>query len=264
MMQFCNLTICIACRNIFYLILSLGMQLIYMNQVAAQATVPDAEEIAQNALKKAVRQYDKSLGKNSFVYSGKSYYGPYGGIKGHQFFTDDYWEQGSVNFEGHLYDSIYLRYDIFKDLLIIENFNLQGRPSPIIIYGPKVKYFTLFDHNFVRMEKDTISNIKEGYYDLMYQGDSLSAIIKRRKELINSNEINTNRQMFVERDRYYLKKNDLIYQVKSKSSILKVLKDRKKELKKYIKTNGLYFKPMPDGFIVAVVKYYESLFKINL
>lgn len=258
-MQFYILSISNTYRMFFYAILSVWVFTISVGTAEAQTSNPAAEEIAQNALKKAVRIYDLSLGKNSFIYTGRSYHEAYGGIRGHQFFVEDYWEQGNVNFDGHEYDSIYLRYDTYKDQLIIENFNLNGMPSPIIVYGPKVNFFELFNHHFIRMEKDTITNFKEGYYDLMHQGDSLSVLIKRRKELTNSTEINTIREMFTEKDRYFIIKNDLAYQVKSKKSIMKVLEDRKKEIKKYIKTNGVNFKPVPDQQLVEVVKYYESM-----
>jgi hypothetical protein len=215
---------------------------------------------AQKAFENAVKVYDSYLGKNTFLYVGSSYVAPYSGIKGHQFFIDDYWEQGDIVYDKVNFDSIYIKYDVYKDILIIENFGLNGLPSHMKLYGPKVTSFRLHGYNFIRLQDDTQSNMKEGYYNILYDGTSIQAFAKRKKDLVTSNEINTIKEMFVEKDRFYIKKDGKFYQVKNNRSIKKVLGDRKKEVQTYIKSNNIYFKWDPDGQLIEVAKYYDSLF----
>jgi hypothetical protein len=226
----------------------------------AQGGVDYGDEQAQKAFSKAVKTYDSYLGKNSFTYTGVSYYDPYGGLKGHPFFYEDYWEPGNVVYDGNAYDSIDMMYDIYKDILTIENFGLNGLPSPIQPYGPKVESFQLHGYHFIRLETDTISNIKEGFYNLMFDGVKTQFIIRRRKEIVSTNEIHTIREMFVEKDRYYIKKDSLYIQVKKKKSIIKALADQGKEIKSFIRKNGLKFRDNPDDQITKVVTYYDTLF----
>ena len=237
---------------IFWLILS--------STVSAQQLEDRQDEIIEKAFVKAVSIYNTEIGRNSMVYTGSGYYGPYNGIRGHQYFIDDYWEQGSLIYDGHAFDSIFLKYDVYRDLLIIENFNSNGFLSPIQLYSPKVSSFDLMGYYFIRLEKDTISNIRAGFYNQMYKSKDMEVLVKRRKEIINSNEINSIREEFTIKDRYYIKKNGMFYRVKKKRSVLKVLEDQKKEIKRFIRKNNFRFKFRPDNQLVEVVKYYDSLF----
>ena len=61
------------------------------------------------------------------------------------------------------------------------------------------------------------------------------------------------------RDRYYIRKDGNMYRVRKKRSILKVLADRKKEVKSFIRTNYFDFRTNPDYQLTEVVRYYDSL-----
>ena len=62
--------------------------------------------------------------------------------------------------------------------------------------------------------------------------------------------------------KYYIRKEGVYYTVRSKGSVLKVLKSKKKELARYIKRRKLDFKHAPEEAIVAVVRQYEQLNEI--
>lgn len=253
-------------KNIFYKIsgfLTCGVLifgLLFCSNTYGQQIEDSQDEIVQKALLKAISIYDARIGKNSMINTGSSYYGPYNGIKGHQFFNDDYWEQGSLIYEEHAFDGIFLKYDIYRDLLLIEFFNSDGRLSPIQLYSPKVSSFELMGYYFIWIDKDTIYNLKAGFYNQMYKSKDLEVLIKRRKEIVKLSEINNINEKFTIKDRFYIKKNENYYKVKNKSSIVKVLADRKKEIKGFIKKKQFRFKSNQDQQLVEVVKYYESLF----
>lgn len=230
-----------------------------ITSASAQQAEIQQSEVKQTALHHAIAIYDKKLQRHAAIYTGISYYDPHNGVRGHQFFGDDYWEQGMVNYHNNIYDSIFLKYDIYEDQLIVENFNKNGFLSPIILYKPYVRFFDLMGHHFIRLEKDTISNMKAGYYDQMYSGEELEVLVTRRKEIVNAESINSVLGMFTGKDRYYIKKGDYYYQVRKRKSIVKVLFDRKKEVKTFIRDNNYYFKNNPDLQIVEIVRYYDSL-----
>ena len=233
--------------------------LLIYSPAGAQQIDSQQDEIYQKSFARAVSIYDASIGKNSMLFSGRSYYNKHAGLKGHQYFKDDYWERGSIIYEGQVFDSIFIKYDIYSDLLLIEHFNINGYPSPIQLYRPKVRSFTLMKYYFIWLEKDTISNLRAGFYNQMYKSHDLEVLIKRRKEIVNANEINSIREEFAVKDRYYIKKDQMIYRVRKMSSIVKVLEDRKKEVKSFIKKNQYRFRENPDIQLVEVVKYYDSL-----
>ncbi len=227
--------------------------------VFAQQTKDLRDERIQNAFVKTIAIYDSEIGSNSMVNTGSSYFDSFTGVKGHQYYLNDYWEEGSVVYEGHFYDSIYLKYDINQDQLLIEHFNSDGYQAPIKLYKPKVSTFDILGYTFIRLEKDTISNIKTGYYNLMYKSRDLQVLVKRRKEIIRSNGIGTISEEFSEKNKYYIKKDAHYFQVKKKNSVIRVLSDRKKEVKIFMKRNNFRLKINPDTQLVEIVDYYDSL-----
>lgn len=253
-------------KNIFYnlsgfpVFTALVFMLLCYSIADAQLVEDPEDDSAQKALAKAISIYDTHIGKNSFLNTGSGYYNPYFGVNGHQYFNEDYWEQGSLIYEGYIFEDIYLKYDIYRDLLLIENFNSDGRLSPIQLFRPKVNSFELMGHYFIWIDNDTISNIKAGFYNQMYKGRGLEVLIKRRKEIVHVNSINSIGEKFSIKDRYYIKKNETFYKVNKKGSVIKVLEDRKKEIKSFIKKNNFRFKHNPDQQLVKVVEYYDSLF----
>ena len=219
----------------------------------------DIRDPLDSALELAQTLYQNVQSRNSLVYTGRGYYDAYSDVKGHQFFYDDYWELGNVTFDENTYKDIFLRYDINKDLLMIENFNSNGFMSPIKLYSPKVKTFELHGFKFIRLERDTVAGIREGFYNLLYDSDSIQVLIKRRKEIVKSNEINSVQEEFIVRDRIYIRLGGNFHRVRKRNSILKIMIDRKKDVKRYIKQNQYDFKNDPEMQIVDIVKYYDSL-----
>ena len=212
-----------------------------------------------DALAKAISLYDREVSRNTMLYSGISYYDSHSNILGHQFFGEDYWEQGTVDYDGQHYDSIFLKYDIYRDQLLIENFNSDGFLSPIIIYQKRVDSFMLMNHHFIKIEGDTAAILRTGYYDLMYHGDDLQFLVRRRKDIVDSNEISTIREEFLQKDRYYIKKGTDYYRFRKKGALLKLLKDRKKELKTFIRGRAMQFALQPDVQFAELIQYYDSL-----
>lgn len=243
--------------NMFGLLLFFLMISSY--SIFAQQQSDSVAESIKIAFEKTVSIYDEQIGTNSILFTGSNYYDHNIGVKGHQYFYDDYWEQGKVIYEGNTFDSIFMKYDIYRDLLLLEHFNNDGYLAPIQLYSKKVSSFNLLNHDFIRLEKDTLSKIREGFYDLMYDGVNMKVLVKRRKETVHTNEINTIGEEFIQKDKYFIRKKGSFYQVKKKGSIIKVLEDRKKEIKSFIRKNNFRFKYNPDIQLVEVVKYYESL-----
>lgn len=246
-------TLIIIAISIFYFVLE-------PSALFAQQTKDPIDERIQNAFVNTIAIYDSEIGSNSMVNTGNSYFDSFTGIKGHQYFLNDYWEEGSVVYEGHFFDSIYLKYDINQDQLLIEHFNSDGYLSPIQLYRSKVSSFELMGYSFIWLKKDTISNLRTGYYNHVYKSRDLEILIKRKKLIVSTNEIGAIGEKFIESDKYYIKKDNLYYQVKKKNSIIKVFSDRKKEIKNFIKRNNFRFKINPDNQLVEVVAYYDSLF----
>lgn len=227
----------------------------------ASAQQNDAPTLASESLTKAVNHYDNYFGQNLQLYTGPQYTFTYGYVGGHQYFMDDYWEQGSVVFGGQAYDSIFMKYDVFNDILVIEHFGEKGVPMSIKVFSPLIASFMLQNHYFVRLNADSAGVIRDGFYDILFEGDHISAMAKREKEIVRTTSSSSLHDDFLEKDRHFLYKNGLYYPVKKRGSVIKVLVDKKKQVKNFIRTNGLYFALDRDRDLRIVAQYYESLFQ---
>jgi len=219
------------------------------------------EALSSKALSKAFYEYDHYFGKNLSLYTGKQYNDKYGSVGSHQYFLDDYWEQGSVVFDGQFYDSIYLKFDIYNDELLVEYFSEKGLAMTLMLYSAKINGFQLQGHTFIRLQTDSATTLKTGFYDQLFIGENLSAYARRQKEIVRTSGTNTLKDDFVQKDKYFLMKDGLYYSVNKRGSIIRVLEDHKKEVKRFIKLNKLYFQSERDRDLTLVARYYESLFQ---
>ncbi len=229
------------------------------SQSIAQQNLLTQEQKADSSLAKAIRIYDNTIGRNSFLFTGRVYVDKYNGIRGHQYFGEDYWEQGDIIYEGQKFDSIFLMYDIYNDQVILEHFNSNGAISPIKLYNPKINSFNLQGHHFVRLQEDTVFGLKEGFYDELFAGEKMTVYVMREKQISKANQTNDLHEIFIERHKYYIKKDDQYFRIRGRKDIAKVMKDHKREIKRYLRRNILSFRREPDRTILAAAQLYETL-----
>src|SRR5687768_18541522 len=71
----------------------------------------------------AISYYYQFTDKRSRLYNGKEYIG-YLPMEGHPFFSDADLHRGSVVYDGLPFDSVNMQYDLVKDELIIQHFDV--------------------------------------------------------------------------------------------------------------------------------------------
>jgi hypothetical protein len=218
-----------------------------------------ASSSSNEALVNAVNLYKNAIGRNSRINIGSYYFDRNWGTDGHPFFLENYWESGTVMFEGQHYDSIEMRYDIYNDLLLVKYIDKEGRVTPIQLYNSKVDEFRIMGHHFVRLKEDTLSGFKTGFFDLLQDGETAKVLAKRKKEINRSVNSSDQVKEYLQKDKYYIMINQDYYDVNGKKSIIKVLSDRKSELKIFLKKNKSRFRKNEERQLIEVVQYYNSI-----
>ncbi len=231
----------------------------FSSDLIAQENFLSQNRITDSAFVRVVKQYDQAIGRNSMLFTGKEYYSRHTGVRGDQFYNEDYWEEGTVEFGGQVYDNIYLKYNTFSDQLFVEHFSLSGTITSLQLYKPDVNGFRLFGHRFIQIKKDSISNIKGGFYDELVNGSHAQLLAKRNKEIVAANSVNSYLKEYRVKDTYIIKRNGSYYTVRNKRAALKVLSDKKKELRKYIKANHLFLLKEKEQSFIEMVRQYNSI-----
>lgn len=225
----------------------------------AQLTADDSL-FYKKAKENTVLFYQQQLGSQRGLFNGSQYPGyPYSFAKGHPYFYNDTSNNGSIVYDNVPYENIQLLYNEVLDLVVL---NQNSRSIQLI--SEKISRFTILNHLFIRLVKDSLSPSvpKSGFYELLYAGNT--SVFKKETKKINeevkglSTELLRNIETTTT---YYIKKNNIYYPVKSKSSIVNIYQDKKNEMESYIRNNKLKYKKDKENMLVKTTAYYDQLIK---
>ena len=201
------------------------------------------------AKKSSIGRYNTSIGGQSHLYNGSAYTEYVSQNEENPYFIDE-WIEGSVDYDGEFHDNIPILYDISLDRVIIDN---QYSIKKVMLVDDKVSEFTIQDHHFVHL-KDT--PLPAGHYELAYDGNT--KVYVRHKKTLQSRTVDYSIiNQFEEKKLYYIYKDGKFLTVRGKGSVLKVLGDKKKELKKFARDNKLAFGNDRARDISRMAEYYD-------
>jgi hypothetical protein len=234
------------------------VHIIFSGKALAQTPRPDSSS-QQNALNNAITLFHASIAEQSPLYNGPEYnfYDPK--IKGTAYFAEvNTFTSGSVYYDGLLFTGVPMLYDLYSDNVAVLLYN---HFSKFYLLKEKLKSFDFLGHHFVNINADTLGNgtvLKSGIYDELYNG-KLQVLVKRSKSIQNTSGLVGVESYFSPAVDYYLRKNNVYYSIGGKSSMLNILKDRKKELQQYIKAAQINFRKEPEDAMVKIATFYDHL-----
>ena len=208
------------------------------------------------ARKNAVALYEQALGSQSRLYNGSRYFAPEHSLEEHPFFYSEDWLIGAAFYDGEYFENIALMYDLHKSVLITEH-GPSGHPIQLV--PGRLQHFSIAGHYFERIENDSVSNSlpQSGFYNILYPGET--RVIARRQKLLREQISGSNVETFFdERTRYFVYKNGVYFPIKNKASLMKVLGDKKSELKRFIKQNKVRFSLDREVLFKSVAEFYDS------
>jgi hypothetical protein len=245
-------------RCAFYLLITGSVCLAVNARVTAQ-TAPADSSSQQPALNNALSLFYSTIGKQSPLYNGTEYYLYDPVIKGNAYYSDvNSFTPGSVNYDNMMFKGVPMLYDIYSDQLVVLLYNNLNR---VTLIKDKVSSFDFLDHHFVRVDTITFLNnpvIKPGYYDELYKGH-LQILAKSSKDIQHSPSTETIETYFSAEKSYFIRKNGLYYAFSGQGDLLSLLKDKKKELQKYIRDNQIKYRRDPEEAMVKIASYYDHL-----
>lgn len=221
---------------------------------------PEADSINYTmAVQNAKAVYWKFISPSSGLFNGPEYVDYSFSIKeGHPFFQTADFRNGSVVYDGVLYENIPIVYDVSKDLVVI---NDPFKVYKLSLINERVAEFNIEKYHFVRLVNDLTTNdaIKTGYYQVLYSG---STIVYEREEKKLKEETSLTeglKRFIVTGHSYYINKDKKIYSIGSKKSMLSLFKDKKSEIQQYMRKNKLNYKKDRENTLASVAAYYDQL-----
>lgn len=224
---------------------------------AAFSQSPEDTTFLTAAIDNAVNLYQKALAVQSRLYNGSKYVAPEHTLEQHPYFPSEDWLTGTVFYDGEFFTDVPLMYDLNKDALIAEH---HSSGNPLELVWDKLQHFTLGGHHFEKIENDSVGNSlpKTGFYDILYNGETRLVAHRQKflKKEIVSQEIIIK---YDERNRYFLFRDGTFFPVKTKSSVLKLLADKKPELRRFLKQHRDAFLRERELMLKSVAEHYDTL-----
>lgn len=203
----------------------------------------------------AKKVYFKKIGLSSRLYNGPIYLQKYPGVKGHQYYSSDYWAYGAISYLGLMYDSVQLKYDILHDKVIVGSLDERNRMVDIELNKENINWFRLEESIFIPVVG---SHEYHGMHQLVHSGKS-KLLIKRKKMIGQAQSSSGTHESFFTKDKILIESKNQFFEITNANSIYKVYPQYKDLLKKYRKSLGLDYKRQKEKYLIELIKYGDSL-----
>ena len=221
---------------------------------------PDARDtlLKDSGYASALTLYHNFLVPEAGLYKG-SEYADYAHLlrDGHPFYGEYRFKVGSVSYHGILYKNVPILYDLVYDEVIIgDYYNI----FKIILTGQLIDRFTIEDHSFIRLTDSVTPGMpKVGFYEELYTGHI--TLLKRESKQVQEDLNNGDHaQRFIDGtdSSYLLHIGNVYYPVNHIKSLLSTLKDKKKEVRRFIRSNHLSMRKDRENTLIKVAAWYDS------
>jgi len=230
------------------------VQAIFISNAHAQNILPDSSSQG-GAVNKAIDYYNETIAEQSEIYNGTAYELAPKANKGSVYFQDrNYLTPASIRYNGYWYREIPVLYDVYNDIMVAASRNFFN----YILRAEKLSDVNLLSHHFVYLNTENAGNLKPGYYDELYAG-KIVVLVKRTKTVNNNVTAQAVEVNYTDANDIYIKKGDKYYYVNSKGSAMDVLKDRKKELEQYLKSNKIKYNKNKETSVAGLARYYDQI-----
>lgn len=184
--------------------------------------------------------YDNLIGKeNLAINNGSIHTNPYSTIAPNSmYYLADQYFKGSVSYESQTYFDVDLKYDLFKDQLVLKP-SIESNYVGVNLVPQKIDFFYISDKKFVNLStiKSSVPSFIKGYYQEMRLKEGAFFYIKYYKEMrevINDNHLF---KVFDERNTFILNYENVYYPVENKKDLIKILPNYKSEISEYYSKN---------------------------
>lgn len=209
-------------------------------------------------------QNDYNHEDTELLYS-KIYEPAYINAEGHSFLGENKFYECNFSYKGKLYTNQYVKYDIFKQRLILFNKNDKNLPGFLELntYYIDSLRFDLEGKNYLYkpfVEFDDILPEDIAVFRVIYDGKVkfLSSDSKSLQELGYEGK----RDLFIQNTDYYMIRENELHKIKNRRDIINLTSDKKQKIKQYIKDNNLKIKLSNISDIIILIEFYEELTNI--
>lgn len=160
------------------------------------------------------------------------------------------------------YKDLSLEYDTFHDEVIYtdKSRTLDDRFPQIALNKDITEGFNLYFEDdsmifrYLRLPECSNLNLKEGFYEIAYQGTS-KFLIKHKSSFYQKEGLNEYKYYH----EYYISTGDKFFKIKSRKRLLKLFGEKAGIMKKYIHESHIRMRQADRNQLADILKHYDSL-----
>ncbi len=210
--------------------------------------------------------FDTKVGKENLdLNNGTPHLNPYKTVgDNNMYYISDKFSKGDVRYDNQTYYDVNLKYDIFKDELILNPFG-ESENIAIVLIQQKIESFTINDTKFVKIEKkeNNLPEFSTGYYEEKKLATDFIFYIKYHKDIQKGINDNGVFYSFKENDSFFIDLKNKTYQIKSKNDIIRLFPEQKKQINAFYFMNTEIQKSDLNEFMKKLMKYINDSITIQ-
>lgn len=210
--------------------------------------------------------FDNTIGKENLdIINGVPHTNPYKTAKEsiNLYYINAY-ELGNLTYDGQIYYNVNLKYDIFRDILVLSPSD-QAQNIGINIIKNKVKSFSIKDINFVNINNQNNKDLKlsNGYYEENKHYPYFTFYIKHYKDQQKITNDEGIFYLYKESPSYFIDLKNTVYHIKSKNDLIKLFPEQKKQISEFYLMNRELKKTNSNLFMRNLMKYISNSLTIQ-
>jgi predicted RNA binding protein YcfA (HicA-like mRNA interferase family) len=232
---------------------------LFSNTLHAQSLQQDSI-FYQTALTNTIAIYYKQLGDQSQLFNGSHYASTgYNFRTGSAYFLSDSFSNGSLVYDGILFDSLSLLYEDLRQLLVAkrESYLLQ-------FINQRISSFIISGHHFIRLAADSTNKglDRTGFYEILYTGSHIQMLKETTKNITEVPSAYEGILRYINvSNGYYFKKDNVYVQISSKKELFDFFGARQKDIQRFIKKSRLNFRKDKENTLIQAAGFFDQISK---
>lgn len=209
--------------------------------------------------------FDKSVGKDNLdINNGTPHTNPFRTIDNNHLYLINKYELGKITYDGQIYYDIKLKYDIFRDILVLNPYG-ESENIGINLVQNKVESFSIQDKTFIKIDKksETVPEFGIGYYEESKITPDFIFYIKYHKDQQKKVSENGIFYTFKENNTFFLKLKNNIHLINGKGDVVALFPEQKKEINGFYLMNRDLKKSDLNQFMKNLMKYISNSLSIQ-
>ncbi|PTT15819.1 hypothetical protein DBR27_03090 [Flavobacterium sp. HMWF030] len=167
--------------------------------------------------------------------------------------------KGNVTYDGQTYYDINIKYNLYKDELIINPIG-ESKYSSLLLSQNKTSGFYVNGKNFVKLDKNLspLPQLTTGYYEVNALREGFNFYIKHSKKIESKTQDLKSYSYFTENNSYFIFYKNTFYSSNSKSDLIKIFPNQKKQINDFYAMNREIRKSDNDQFMINLLKHINT------